>query len=62
MSKWETNQTVPDLIKAKLLNQLYNVSYDYLICGSPIGGDITSIEMIVDEIDCTGAWSKNIRP
>jgi transcriptional regulator with XRE-family HTH domain len=58
VSKWETNQTVPELIKAKLLSQLYNVSYDYLISGSPIGGDITSIEMIVDEIDWTSAWSK----
>jgi len=28
VSKWETNQTVPELIKAKLLSQLYNVSYD----------------------------------
>jgi transcriptional regulator with XRE-family HTH domain len=58
VSKWETDQTVPELIKAKLLSQLYNVSYDYLISGSPIGGDITSIEMIVDEIDWTSAWSK----
>jgi len=58
VSKWETNQTVPELIKAKLLSQLYNVSYDYLISGSHIGGDVTSIEMIVDEIDWTSAWSK----
>jgi transcriptional regulator with XRE-family HTH domain len=58
VSKWETNQTVPELIKAKLLSQLYHVSYDYLISGSLIGGDVTSIEMIVDEIDWTGAWSK----
>ncbi|WP_461612050.1 helix-turn-helix domain-containing protein [Clostridium sp. Marseille-QA1073] len=58
VSKWETNQTVPELIKAKLLSQLYNVSYDYLISESHIGGDITSIEMIVDEIDWTSAWSK----
>ncbi|KJS84435.1 MAG: DNA-binding protein [Peptococcaceae bacterium BICA1-8] len=58
VSKWETDQTVPELIKAKLLSQLYNISYDYLISGSPLGGDITSIEMIVDEIDWTSAWSK----
>lgn len=58
VSKWETDQTVPELIKAKLLSQLYNVSYDYLISGSHIGGDLTSIEMIVDEIDWTSAWSK----
>ncbi|MEW8955798.1 helix-turn-helix domain-containing protein [Clostridium sp.] len=58
VSKWETNQTVPELIKAKLLSELYNVSYDYLIGESHIGGDVTSIEMIVDEIDWTSAWSK----
>lgn len=58
VSKWETDQTVPELIKVKLLSQLYNVSYDYLISESNPGGDITSIEMIVDEIDWTSAWSK----
>ena len=58
VSKWETNKTIPELIKAKLLSQLYNVGYDYLISGSVIGGDVTSIEMIVDEIDWTSAWSK----
>lgn len=58
VSKWETDQTVPELTKAKSLSQLYNVSYDYLVSESPIGGDLTSIEMIVDEIDWTSAWSK----
>jgi transcriptional regulator with XRE-family HTH domain len=58
VSKWESDQTVPELIKAKLLSQLYNVSYDYLVSGSHIGSDVTGIEMIVDEIDWTGAWSK----
>lgn len=58
ISKWETDQTVPELIKVKLLSQLYNVSYDYLINGSNLSGDVTSIEMIVDEIDWTSAWSK----
>jgi len=58
VSKWETDQTIPELVKAKLLSQLYNVSYDYLISGSHIGGDVTGIEMIVDEIDWTSAWSK----
>ncbi|EHI99971.1 putative DNA-binding protein [Clostridium sp. DL-VIII] len=46
------------LIKVKLLSQLYNVSYDYLISESNFSGDIASIEMIVDEIDWTSAWSK----
>lgn len=58
VSKWETNQTVPELIKAQLLSKLYNVSNDYLISGSHIGDDIIGIEMIVDQIDWTSAWSK----
>jgi transcriptional regulator with XRE-family HTH domain len=58
ISKWETNQTVPELYKAKLLSQIYNISYDYLISESPVFGDVTSIEIIVDEIDWTSAWSK----
>lgn len=58
VSKWETDQTLPELVKAKALSQLYNVSYDYLISESHIGGDLTSIEHIVDEIDWTSAWSK----
>ena len=57
VSKWETDQTVPELIKVKLLSQLYNISYNYLISGSHFGGDVTSFEMIVDEIDWTSAWS-----
>lgn len=58
VSKWETDQTIPELIKVKSLSQLYTVSYDYLISGNQIGGDLTSIELIVDEIDWTSAWSK----
>ncbi|WP_243275783.1 hypothetical protein [Clostridium tyrobutyricum] len=38
---------------------MYNISYDYLISESHnISGDITGIEMIVDEIDWSSAWSK----
>jgi len=57
VSKWETDQTVPELIKVKLLSKLYNISYDYLISGCHLSGDVTSIEMIVDAIDWTSAWS-----
>ena len=56
VSKWETDQTVPELIKAKFICQLYNVSYDYLISESHTDSDVTSIEMIADEIDWTSAW------
>lgn len=58
ISKWETGQTVPDIVKIKLLSKLYNTSYDYLISESGLSGDVTSIEMIVDQIDWTAAWSK----
>lgn len=51
VSKWGKNQTVPELIKAKMLSQLYNVSYDYPVSGSHVSRDVTSIEMIVGEID-----------
>jgi len=58
VSKWETDQTVPELFKAKLLSQLYNISYEYLISESKCDSDVTCIEAIVDEIDWTRAWSK----
>lgn len=58
VSKWETDQTVPDLIKAKLLSRIYNISYDSLVSENNINTDLSSIEMIVDEIDWTAAWSK----
>ena len=58
VSKWETDQTVPELGKAKLISELYNVSYNYLISEGQVPGDMTSIEHIVEEIDWTSAWSK----
>ena len=58
VSKWETDQTVPDLTKTKLLCELYRVSYDQLISGNTVGGDWTSMDSAVDEIDWTAAWSR----
>lgn len=58
ISKWENNQSKPDLVKAKSLSELYCVSYDYLISESEQPFDSTSIEHIVDEIDWTKAWSQ----
>ncbi|MBE6832687.1 helix-turn-helix domain-containing protein [Faecalispora sporosphaeroides] len=51
VSKWETDQTVPDLTKTKLLCELYRVSYDQLISGNTVGGDWTSMDSAADEID-----------
>ena len=58
VSKWETGQTVPELNKARLLSELYNVTYDYLINENAVNIDATNIENIVDEIDWTKAWSE----
>ena len=58
VSKWETDQTVPELIKAKLLSQLYNISYDSLISESAVNHDITDMDMLADQIDWSSAWSK----
>ena len=58
VSKWETNQSTPELNKAKLLCQLYGVSYGYLIGNGPALGDLTSVESLSDEIDWTSAWSR----
>lgn len=58
VSKWETDTTTPELKNVKLLSQLYNISYDSLVNANPINGDLTSVELIVDEIDWTKAWSK----
>lgn len=58
VSKWETNQTVPELIKAKLLSELYNVSYDYLMNESKTDSDFANMEDMSDSIDWTAAWSK----
>lgn len=58
ISKWETNQTVPELVRVKLLCEVYNVTYDYIISSSGLNSDVTSIENIVDEIDWTSAWAK----
>lgn len=57
VSKWEINLTTPSLEKAKILAEIFNISYDSLISESPINGDLTNIELIVDEIDWTKAWS-----
>lgn len=58
ISKWENDQSKPELVKAKLLSELYCVSYNYLISESKQPYDLTSIEYIADEIDWTKAWSK----
>jgi len=63
VSKWETNDTVPDIYQAKKLAKLYDVSLDDLI---DFDVDLKEIEQTIKntneekekKIDWTKAWSK----
>ena len=63
ISKWETDETVPDIYQAKRLAKLYNLSLDELI---DFDIDIEEIEEVIkntdekkeEKIDWTNAWSK----
>lgn len=63
ISKWETDETVPDIYQAKKLAKLYNVSLDELI---EFDMDVREIEQVIkntgeereEKIDWTNAWSK----
>ena len=63
ISKWETDETVPDIYQAKKLAKIYNLSLDELI---EFDIDVKEIEEIIkntneekeDKINWTNAWSK----
>lgn len=63
ISKWETNETLPDIYQSKKLSKLYNLSLDELI---EFDTDLQEIEEIIkntDEekeeiINWTNAWGK----
>ncbi len=63
ISKWETDETVPDIYQAKKLAKLYNVSLDDLI---EFDVDLKEIEQVIkntdeekeEKIDWTNAWGK----
>lgn len=60
VSKWETDETVPDICQAKKLAKLYNLSLDDLI---EFDVDLKEIEQVIkntnqEKIDWTNAWSK----
>ena len=63
ISKWETNETLPDIRQAKKLAQLYHLSLDDLIS---FDIDVKEIEQIIENIsgevqekvDWTKVWSK----
>lgn len=63
ISKWETDETVPDIYQAKRLAKLYNLALDELI---EFDIDIKEIEEVIkntneereSKINWTSAWSK----
>lgn len=63
ISKWETDETVPDIRQSKRMAILYNVSLDELI---EFDVDIKEIQEVIDKtsekteekIDWTNAWGK----
>lgn len=63
ISKWETDETVPDIYQAKKIAKLYNVSLDELI---EFDIDMKEIEEVIkntneekeSKIDWTNAWSR----
>ena len=63
ISKWETDETVPDIYQSKRLAKLYNLSLDELI---EFDTDVKEIEEVIKntneekeaKIDWTNAWSK----
>lgn len=63
ISKWETNETVPDIYQAKKLAKIYNLSLDELIDFDENLLEIKEIinnssEEKINKINWTSAWSK----
>lgn len=63
ISKWETNETLPDIYRSKRMAKLYQVSLDDLIAFDVELNEIQEIILKVDEkaeekIDWTSAWGK----
>lgn len=63
ISKWETNETLPDIYQSKRMAKLYQVSLDDLIAFDVELNAIREIILKVDEraeeeIDWTSAWGK----
>ena len=63
ISKWETNETLPDIYQAKRLSKLYNLSLDELISFDIELKEIEDVikntdEKIESKINWTNAWGK----
>ena len=63
VSKWEANETLPDIRQSKMMARLYHISLDELIEFDP---DIQELQDMIDQIpesatdkiDWTKAWGK----
>lgn len=63
VSKWEANETLPDIRQSKMMAKLYRISLDELIEFDPDIQEIQEIidktpESVSDKIDWTKAWGK----
>ena len=63
ISKWETNETIPDIYQSKKMARLYNISLDSLIEFDVELDEIQEIigkinEKVEERIDWTSAWGK----
>ena len=66
ISKWETNETIPDIYQSKKMARLYNISLDSLIEFDVELDEIQEIiektdENIEEKINWTSAWGKNFQ-
>ena len=55
ISKWETNETVPDIYQSKKMAKLYKISLDELI---EFDIDLQEIEELIEKVNWTNAWGK----
>ena len=63
LSKWETDETLPDIYQVKMLSKIYHLSLDELISFESDLKEIEEViqntdEKITEKINWTNAWSK----
>ena len=67
ISKWETDETLPDIRQAKKLSVLYGLTLDELISFDLDTRalqemiDTTTSDAVTKNVDWTRVWGKNIR-
>lgn len=63
ISKWEANETLPDIRQSKIMSRLYHTSLDELIEFDPDIQEIQEMiertpDSVTEKIDWTSAWGK----